>query len=71
MKLAVEMGNMDELPLTPTEIIDWMRFANSDEEMEKFTRLIVALQYVQSPQDRNIVTNLKENIKINNSKIKK
>ena len=70
MKLAVEMSDMDKLPLSPIDMLDWMKFVANDEEMEKFTRLVIALQYVQSPEDRNVISNLKENIEINNSKIK-
>ena len=65
MRLAVEMDNMDKLLLSPVDMIDWMKFVVNDEEMEKFTRLVIALQYVQSPENRNVIYNLKENIEIN------
>lgn len=70
MKLAVEMSNIDRLPLLPFEMIDWLKFVSNDAEMEKFTRLVAALQYVQTPEDRNVVYNLKENIELNNIKTK-
>lgn len=70
MRLAAEIGAMDELPLSPHEMLDWVKFISCDEEMEKFTRLVIALQYVQSPEDRNVIYNLRENIKINSSRRK-
>ena len=70
MKLATEMGNMCVFPLTAVEAYDWMKFISNEEEMEKFTRLVAALQYVETPQDENVVSNLKENIEKSNSKTK-
>lgn len=39
-----------------------------DEVNDKVTRLAAALQYVEEPQNKQTVTNLKDNIKINSKK---
>lgn len=68
MELAVEMGEMPENSLTPNQMFDWINFVNNSEQNEKFTRLVGALQYVESPTNQDVVSNLIENIEINNSK---
>ena len=69
MRLAVDMWNLEEnLELTPQEKIDWIMFNSTNEQMEKFVRLAAALQYVETPKDKDVINGLKENIKINNSK---
>lgn len=43
-------------------------FCTGDDEMKKITRLMSALLYVEKPNDKEIVSALKENIKINADK---
>ena len=71
MELAAKMGNISEgCSLSSTEMIDWLNYLVSDLEMDKFGRLVAALQYVEEPEDKEVIFNLKENIEINNSKTK-
>lgn len=46
-------------------MFDWTRYVVNEEEMAKFTRLVIAIQYVKSPKDEHVLSNLKENIQIN------
>lgn len=39
-------------------------FFVSDEDMVKITRLAVALQYVNEPTDKEVISSLKENIQV-------
>ena len=70
LKLTVEIYGITEQKLSLDEMIDWMEFVSNDEKMEKLTRLAAALQYVEMPQDKDVISNLQENIEINNLKIK-
>ena len=47
------------------EIMDWVKFSSTDKDMQKISRLMVALMYVEYPQDREIVNALQENIALN------
>ena len=69
MELAVEMGKMEN-SLAPNQMFDWINFVNNSEQNEKFTRLVGSLQYVESPTNQDVVSNLIENIEINNLKNK-
>lgn len=70
LELTVEISNMYGNIVSPIEIVDWIEFNSNDKEMEKLTRLAAALQYVEMPQDKDVIYNLQENIEINNSKNK-
>lgn len=45
--------------------LDWAYFISHTAEMQKLIRLSAALQYVEEPQDKQTISNLKENIKVN------
>lgn len=70
LKLTVEICNITEQKLSLDEIIDWVKFNSTDEEIDKLFRLAAALQYVEMPHDKDVISNLQENIEINNLKIK-
>ena len=71
MKLASKISDIDNSNLlTSKEKLDWMMFSCNDKEMEKITRLVASLLYVESPEDKDIIFNLQENIEINNTKTK-
>ena len=70
LELTVEISNMYGNIVSPIEIVDWIEFNSNDKEMEKLTRLAAALQYVEMPQDTDVISNLQENIEINNLKTK-
>ena len=70
LKLTVEICGITEQKLSLDEMLDWMEFVSNDEKMQKLDRLAAALQYVEMPQNKDVISNLQENIEINNLKIK-
>lgn len=70
LELTLEISNMYGNIGSPIEMVDWIEFNSNDKEMEKLTRLAAALQYVEMPHDKDVISNLQENIEINNLKIK-
>ena len=65
MSFISELGHyQDKANLNMIEALEWMKFIISDEDMVKITRLAVALQYVKEPTDREVISSLKENIRV-------
>lgn len=67
LQLASEINKINNEPMDFNEQLDWIRFSSNDKDMEKLTRLIISLLYVENPQDKGIISSLQENIKVNNS----
>ena len=65
MSFISELGHyQDKANLNMIETLEWMKFIINDEDMVKITRLAVALQYVKEPTDREVISSLKENIRV-------
>ncbi len=60
--LATDIANTVQ---TENDCLDYVKLANG--ELEKMNRLMIAMMYVEQPQDKEIVKLLMENIKIMNS----
>ncbi len=70
LKDSVEFSHeLISMEVTNTsETIDLLNFMIKNEDLQKATRLMAALSYVENPQDKEVIANLKENILINKRK---
>ena len=68
LQFASEINKLENEPMKINEKLDWLRFSTSDKDMEKLTRLVISLLYVEDPQNKEIINNLKENMNINYTK---
>lgn len=68
LQLAKEISKLEHEPMKYNEKLDWLRFSTSDKDMIKLTRLIISLLYVEDPQNKEIISSLKDNININYTK---
>lgn len=67
MELICKMSSIfSNIDSTIIEQIDWAKLVANDSEIEKITRLAAALQYVECPNDKDVIENLEENIAVNN-----
>lgn len=68
MQLSVEMFYLiGDGHLNKEEALDWETTVTNSDDYEKFSRLAIALQYVENPTDKKVITVLEENIRVNNS----
>lgn len=65
MSFISELGHyQSKANLNMIEALEWMKFIINDEDMVKITRLAVALQYVNEPTDKEVISSLKDNMQV-------
>lgn len=65
MEFAVDLFHItDDENINPSQVLDFVKFIAGDKDIDKLIRLIATLKYVENPEDKDAVFDLRENINI-------